>query len=271
MSKRGASELWYGIYGHPYEGEEPAFFEGNELPWVSVLKESYPAIKRELAPLMTSSASELTPYFDENLQFPPRNWKTIGFCFWGKKIHENLDRFPAVAALFDRIPGLITVSFNLLEPHSRIKAHYGETNGAFRVHLGIQIPAGLPECGFTVKGESRPWGEGEVMVFLDANTHEAFNNSDARRYILLLDVVRPEFMDKKNFICIKSLSVLTFYWLEAHTRFFGRLFGITSQDKLKNIPRWVMNTMLLPIRLAWSVWLPFHNRFGRNRFGLGRS
>lgn len=265
MSERRSNELWYGIYGHPYEGNEPAFFDEDTLPWVAVLKESFPAIRKELAPLMSDSCEELTPYFDENLQFPPRNWKTIGFSFWGKKIHENLERFPAVAALLDKIPGVITVSFNLLEPHSRIKAHYGETNGAFRVHLGIRIPAGLPECGFTVNGESRAWGEGEVLVFLDANMHEAFNDSDARRYILLMDVVRPEFMHRRNFICIKSLSVLTFYWLEAHTKVFGRLFGITSQDKLKNIPRWVMDTMLLPIRLAWTVWLPLHNRFGARR------
>lgn len=254
--------LWFGVYGKPYKGNEPAFFDASAFSWNQYLTANYPEIRQELAWLIARSG-ELTPYFDANLQIPPSNWKTISFCTWGMKVHENLRRFPAISRLLSEVPGLISCSFSLLEPHSRIKPHFGDTNGVFRVHMGIQVPAGLPQCGFRVNGEDRAWHEGELLVFLDANLHEAFNDSDARRYVLIMDIVRPEFMDKKNYICVKVLSALTFYWLESRTRLLSRCFNITGWDQLERIPRWIMDLVfLLPLRMIWYVWLPLRNRIG---------
>lgn len=251
------NKLWFGVYGREYEGTEPAFFDEAELPsWVNVLKESFPHIKEELSPLMQEGNKEMTPYFGEDLQFPPKNWKTIGLCFWGKKIHENLKRFPVTAGLFDKIPGLITVSFNLLEPHSRIKPHFGETNATFRVHLGIKIPAGLPQCGFVVNGEARAWREGELLVFLDANIHEAFNDMDEQRYVLLLDIMRPEFASRKKWVCVKALSILSFYYIDAYTRILSSWLTL---ERLRKTPRWVIDLMLLPVQGIWWFWLPLQN------------
>lgn len=253
--------LWFGVYGKPYKGTEPAFFDAAGFSWQHVITDNCPEICKELS-WLTAHPEELTPYFDQNLQFPPKNWKTISFCVWGMRIHENMERFPTISRLLSEIPGLVSCSFSLLEPHSRIKPHYGETNGVFRVHLGVKVPAGLPACGFKVKGESRPWQEGEVLVFLDANMHEAFNDSDEKRYILIMDIVRPEFMERKNYICVKVLSVLTLYWLEAHTRLLSRLFKVATLDELERIPAWIMDLMLLPLRATWLLWLPLRNHIG---------
>lgn len=258
--------LWFGVYRKPYQGNEPAFFDSASFSWESKIKDSYPEILEQLSWLI-SNDNEMTPYFDENLQFPPKNWKTISFCFWGMKIHENLKRFPAAARLLTQIPGLIACSLSLLEPHSVIKPHYGETNGVFRIHMGIKVPASLPDCGFRVNGEARAWQEGELLVFLDAYTHEAFNNSPEKRYILIMDIVRPEFIKNKKYLCVKSLSILTLYWLEAHTRILSKIFGVTAQGKLKKISPWVIDFILLPpLLLAWSIWLPLHNMFGMKKW-----
>jgi aspartyl/asparaginyl beta-hydroxylase (cupin superfamily) len=78
----------------------------------------------------------------------------------------------------------------------------------------------LPNCGFKVSGECRPWEEGKLLVFLDANVHEAFNNSNERRYILLLDILRPEFENKKKAVCVKILAMLSLYYaLSLHPSF----------------------------------------------------
>lgn len=261
--------LWFGVYGKPYKGNEPAFFDAAAFSWENILKENYPEIRKELS-WLTAHSEEMTPYFDETLQFPPKNWKTISFCVWGMKIHENLRRFPTIARLLSEVPGLISCSFSLLEPHSRIKPHYGETNSIFRVHMGIKVPAGLPECGFKVNGEARPWHEGELLVFLDSNVHEAFNDSDERRYVLIMDIVRPEFMEKKNYICVKVLSVLTLYWIEARTRLLSRFFNVRTLDQLEKIPRWIMDLiLLLPLKMIWFVWLPLQNRIDfKKRLGV---
>ena len=43
-----------------------------------------------------------------------------------------------------------------------------------------------------VGDETRAWTTGHLAIFDDSINHEAWNNSDATRVILLFDVPRPE-------------------------------------------------------------------------------
>lgn len=258
--------LWFGVYGREYHVKEPAFFDADQFAWSSHLRDQFPAIKAALKPLMELHSTDLQPYFDSSLQDPPSNWKTIGFYFWGKRDEKNLQRFPKMAEVLGEIPGLVTCSFNMLEPHSRILPHYGETNAAFRVHLGISVPTGLPDCGFRVLDEERPWVEGDVFVFLDANKHEAFNNSDQRRYILLLDIMRPEFMHLKRRVCVQALSMLSLYFV------LTKVPGLPMKkiaDQEIVLPRWLINGLLLPFKAAW-YFLWRMKLWGLNRIGEKR-
>ena len=45
---------------------------------------------------------------------------------------------------------------------------------------------------FRVGGDTRKWHEGELLVFDDTVEHEAWNDSDRDRIILIFDVWRPE-------------------------------------------------------------------------------
>ena len=90
--------LWFGVHGKPYEGSEPAFFDDSAFAWAVELRKAFPVIREALRPLMTDDSADLKPYFDTALQYPPRNWKTIGFYFWGKKDHRNLARFRLIDA-----------------------------------------------------------------------------------------------------------------------------------------------------------------------------
>jgi aspartyl/asparaginyl beta-hydroxylase (cupin superfamily) len=56
------------------------------------------------------------------------------------------------------------------------------------VHLALVIP---PGCGFRVGGETRPWREGEAWIFDDTIEHEAWNDSDELRVILICDIWSP--------------------------------------------------------------------------------
>lgn len=250
MSKK--LPLWFGVYGKEYPIDEPAFFDPDQFEWSEYLREQYPVIKEALAPLMELHNQELQPYFDTVLQDPPLNWKIIGFCFWGKKDKKNLQKYPEIAKILNQIPNLVTCSFNMLEPNSRILPHYGETNAVYRVHLGIEIPAGLPKCGFKVKDEQRAWEEGELLVFLDANKHEAFNNADKRRYVLLLDIMRPEFMHLKRKVCVTSLSVLSLYWVLSK---MPKILMKILQKKPDVVPSWLVTVMLFPLKCIWFLLL----------------
>jgi hypothetical protein len=258
MVSKTKKDLWFGVYGREYEVNEPAFFDDNVLPFADMLKAAYPVIKKELEPLMQDSNTDLVPYFASILQDPPMNWRTIGFAFWGRKTPTNLQRFPETAKVLKQIPNLLSASFNLLEPHSKILPHFGETNATYRIHLGIKVPAGLPECGFKVKDEVRPWQEGELLVFLDANKHAAFNDSDGKRYVLLLDVMRPEFAHLKKPVCIQALAILSMYYVLSKVPVSLMKFLAEKQYRFLN---WVTAAVLLPCKLAWySYWLVMKRR-----------
>ena len=253
MANSGSDTLWFGVYGREYMTDEPAFFPEQEMPWAKALKQHFPVIKAALAPLMQDSNTDLQPYFDDALQYPPKNWKSIGFYFWGLRDEANAKRFPEIFEILEKIPGLVSASFSMLEPHSRILPHFGETNGVYRAHMGVRIPAQMPECGFTVKGESRSWQEGELLIFLDANIHAAHNDSDARRYILLVDVIRPEFRKEHKRICVQALSMLSFYWVIAHIPYFPTKM---LHKHAHRIPRILIDTLILPFKLIWLCLWP---------------
>jgi len=81
-----------------------------------------------------------------------------------------------------------TVMFSCLEPHTTIPPHTGETNTRLIVHLPLIIP---PNCLFRVGHVSREWHYGEAFVFDDSIEHEARNDSDELRAVLIFDVWNP--------------------------------------------------------------------------------
>jgi aspartate beta-hydroxylase len=63
------------------------------------------------------------------------------------------------------------------------------TNTRLICHLPLIVP---PACGFRVGNETREWQDGKAWVFDDTIEHEAWNDSNQTRVILLFDVWRPE-------------------------------------------------------------------------------
>lgn len=85
-----------------------------------------------------------------------------------------------------------SVMFSILEPRTRIPAHTGVTNTRSTIHLPLIVP---PGCGFRVGGETREWREGEAWAFDDTIEHEAWNDSDQPRVILIIDGWNPFLTD----------------------------------------------------------------------------
>jgi len=81
-----------------------------------------------------------------------------------------------------------TSFFSRLEPKTRIPAHTGSTNTRLTVHIPLIIP---PNCGFRVGSEVREWHPGTALVFDDTIDHEAWNDSDEQRVVLIFDVWNP--------------------------------------------------------------------------------
>ncbi len=78
--------------------------------------------------------------------------------------------------------------FSALQPQTRIPPHTGETNARLVAHLPLVVPE---RCAFRVGYDWRQWEEGKVFVFDDSIEHEARNDSDQLRVVLIFDVWNP--------------------------------------------------------------------------------
>lgn len=244
---------WYMVNGGRYPGEDPFFYDPEKFPWVKTLEDNWQEIRREIEAMLADqkTAGRLKPYFNRMMVFPPKHWKTLGFYFWGFRMHDNCRACPTVTRVLDSIPGMTAGSLSVLEAGSNINPHQGDTNAIIRSHLGLRVPAGLPECGFQVGPEIQPWHEGKMLLFCDAHTHTAWNHSKERRLILIVDVMLPEFAHRANAICSHVLASALLQRLYQRVQWLNKLPGKTQF------------ALHFVVRNAIRAILPIQRRLGR--------
>ena len=81
-----------------------------------------------------------------------------------------------------------TAVFSALAPHTRIPPHTGSTNARLLVHLPLVLPG---PAGFRVGNYTRKWNIGEAFVFDDTIEHEAWNDADKTRVVMIFDIWNP--------------------------------------------------------------------------------
>lgn len=231
-----------------YDGPEPHFFNPVEYDWVHTLENNWHIIRDEMTPIISGCerielSSSNPPYLSD-----PQAWKNIYFYNFLWKDHENCEKYPHTHALLRSIPDLTFAEFTVLEPHSQIMPHIGETNTTIRGHVGIVIPGRLPDAGLRVGDEERSWEEGKVVLFSDAHRHTVWNRTDGRRFVLVFDVMRPEFAPRKLWMCAQSLSALTIKWSDSKVRLLCML------------PRPLLKLVHIVLALVWYAYLPLQNR-----------
>ena len=179
------------------------FFERDLFDWFPRLEAATDEIARELLSLWHEGDDGFRPYVAFDPTQPVNQWAELNhsprwsaWFFWkdGARQEANYARCPATAALLDTLPLLDvpgkapTVMFSILEPRTRIPPHTGSANARTTVHLPLVLPEG---CGFRVGAETREWRIGEAWAFDDTIEHEAWNDSDKPRAILILDTWNP--------------------------------------------------------------------------------
>ena len=91
------------------------------------------------------------------------------------------------------IPDIATRSpmalFSVLKARTHIPPHWGMLNTRLIVHLPLIVP---PNCRLRVGNEVRPVEAGKAIIFDDSIEHEAWNDSDETRVVLLFEIWRPE-------------------------------------------------------------------------------
>ncbi len=185
------------------------FADPAAYTWRPALEAHTGAILEEALALMADQQA-FTPYAKLQQERPQgdvhgllgnTDWSTWELTDKGAPLPDRIARTPKIHAALDSVPlcrianRAPTPMLSLLRPHSRIPAHTGMINARFICHLPLVVPAG---CGFRVGDETREWKVGELMVFDDSVEHEAWNDSDHDRLVLIFDVWRPEVSEQEQ-------------------------------------------------------------------------
>jgi aspartate beta-hydroxylase len=179
------------------------FYDPAQFPWVAALEAKTGLIREELTRVLATQENELEPYIAYRPGDPVNQWKDLNHSKrWatyhlyraGTPVDEHLARCPETAKALAGIEmadigGLCpNAMFSALAPHTQIPPHHGETNARLVVHLPLIVPA---NCTYRVGFERREWEVGKVLIFDDTLEHEARNDSDELRVVLIFDVWNP--------------------------------------------------------------------------------
>ncbi len=195
------------------------FYDRREFPWLARLEASANSIRDELNVVLHENTAEMRPYVSHAAGAPINQWAELNhsprwsaFFLWenGKRIDTHCARCPQTAAVLESIPMLDmagygpTVLFSVLSPHTHIPPHSSVTNARLVVHLPLIAP---PDCRFRVGNEVREWKYGEAWVFDDTIEHEARNDSDQLRVIMMVDIWNPYLTEAERALVTVLLNV----------------------------------------------------------------
>jgi aspartyl/asparaginyl beta-hydroxylase (cupin superfamily) len=202
----GKRQIYFQQPKHFYFPELPQiqFYERRQFPWAESLERRTDAIRAELRGVLAGGAPEFEPYVQPEAHRPNFNTKGLlnnvdwSACYLirnGVDVAQMAARCPITMAALREVPlcriegRTPSVIFSALRPGARIPPHNGFTNIRLICHLPLIVPG---DCALRVGNETRPPREGELVVFDDSIEHEAWNNSNELRVILLFDIWRPE-------------------------------------------------------------------------------
>ena len=190
--------------GYHYPGLAPApIFPRGDFPWLDAIEAGTDAIRAEFLQVMEKDAG-FTPY----LSYPPDmphnqfaelnnspRWSAFHLLADGAPVPGNTEQCPETMRLLAGAPQpeqpgrTPSAMFSLLKPRTRIPAHVGVSNVRLVTHLPLIVP---DKCGFRVANETRGWEVGQAFVFDDTIEHEAWNDSDSVRVVLIFDIWHPQ-------------------------------------------------------------------------------
>lgn len=173
---------------------DPTFFNTDDFPWVHAVEADYPAIRHECLAALSdlNQVPNLEDLGDAGSANLARggDWKALLLMIFGAPIEKNTTRCPRTYAALQKIPGVQSALFSILAPGVHLIRHEGPFAGVLRYHMGIIVPDS-PACRIEVDDESRCWVEGKSLIFDDTHPHEVWNDTNALRVVLFVDVLRP--------------------------------------------------------------------------------
>ncbi len=198
------------------------FYDRARFPWLDDVESATDAIRAELLEVMKDPQA-FSPYVTGHANRPRKDEQGMldnpawsAFYLWknGEAVAANAARCPntlhalrnaPLALVPNRSPSIL---FSLLKPGTHIPPHNGLVNTRLICHLPLVVPG---RCRFRVGNEVRELVPGQAWAFDDTIEHEAWNDSDQTRVILLFDVWRPELTDEERRLVVSLFEAIDAY------------------------------------------------------------
>ena len=197
---------------------EIEFHDPSRFANMAGLEAATDAVRSEYEALVALKTAELVPYTQYPDHVPLAQWRelnnnpdwtAIHLLRNGERVEANAAHCPATLDLLSKlpqpkIPGAgPNAMFSLLAPRTRIPPHTGVANVRLVAHLPLIVPGG---CGFRVGATTIEWKAGKAIVFDDTIEHEAWNDSDELRVVLIFDLWAPAIGDSERDAVAKMIS-----------------------------------------------------------------
>jgi tetratricopeptide (TPR) repeat protein len=198
------------------------FLDRRQFPWLDEIEAGTEQIRAEFLDVLSADEG-FTPYITYSRDQPLNQWVELNNSpRWsayhllkdGQRVEPGASRCPKTMELLAKAPqphqpGRTPVAmFSLLKPHTRIPPHHGVSNARLLVHLPLIVPEG---CGFRVGNQTRQWEPGKAWVFDDTIEHEAWNDSDKLRVILIFDIWHPSLSEcERSMLTAMALALNEF-------------------------------------------------------------
>jgi aspartate beta-hydroxylase len=209
---------------------DQAWFERDQFPFLAALEAATNTIRKELLGVLADE-SDLTPYVDMPDAAPAAEmwgdlnrspaWSAYHLYRHGERVDAHCARCPQTVAMLESLPLMRIpdhapeILFSVLKPRTRIPPHTGVINGRLTVHLPLIVPE---NCGALRAGdEQRSWRIGECLIFDDSFVHEAWNDSDQTRVVLILDAWNPHLAEPERSALSAAIAELGAF----HRRYGG--------------------------------------------------
>lgn len=192
------------------------WFEREEFPWLEDFEKDFPHILNEVLKNYRGDQDTL-PYLQRG-GYDEKAWgDLVGSKQWAachlydgmNRKEANCARFPETTAAVDKLPLFrvkgrpVEVLLSILKPKTKIPPHYGTSNARLTVHLPLVAPEG---CYLRAGHEERPVEAGKTFFFDDSFDHEARNDSDQVRIVLIFEVWHPDLREEERLAIEESYA-----------------------------------------------------------------
>lgn len=210
--QRGCPEILAGLRATPV---------WPRLDWFDDLEARVPELTTELLSLRGQSGFQPYRSPDGNGGMAPATdagaWNVFYVELHNVDLTDNRQRCPVTCDVLDSVPRAYGHAFfSAAAPKTHITTHHGPTNKKLRCYLPLVCPPN--KCRLRVGDDVVDLVQGTAVLFDDSFDHEAWNDADEPRIVLIFDVWHPDLSPRE----VKFLSFLQTAAMHRDKRLCGK-------------------------------------------------